>query len=95
MKERGDCKARFRAAVLLAYGSSCACCGESQLEFLGIDHIDGRGKVGQRRSGAEFYRWLKRQGFPKDDYRLLCHNCNQALGHYGYCPHGHAKRGVA
>jgi hypothetical protein len=24
-------------------------------------------------------------------YRVLCHNCNMALGFYGYCPH-HPER---
>jgi hypothetical protein len=32
---------------------------------------------------------LARNGFP-DGYRVLCHNCNMALGQYGYCPHGNA-----
>lgn len=34
------------------------------------------------------YRWLKQQGFPKEDFRILCHNCNR--GTYfngGICPH--------
>ena len=30
-------------------------------------------------------------GFPKDKYRLLCHNCNQSMGWYGYCPHQKEK----
>jgi hypothetical protein len=37
--------------------------------------------------GRGFYMWLKRQGFPRDDFRLLCHNCNHARGSYGHCPH--------
>lgn len=27
------------------------------------------------------------QGYPKDRYRLLCYNCNCAIGARGYCPH--------
>jgi predicted HNH restriction endonuclease len=30
---------------------------------------------------------LKRQGFPKDEFQLLCSNCNQAKHRYGQCPH--------
>jgi len=26
------------------------------------------------------------QGYPTG-FRVLCHNCNQAIGLYGYCPH--------
>jgi hypothetical protein len=32
-----------------------------------------------------------KQGFPKDRFRLLCHNCNCARGYYGYCPHEKEK----
>ena len=67
----------------------CACCGEHEIEFLSIDHINGGGlkerkKLG--RSGWSFYLWLKSNKFP-DGYRVLCHNCNQSYGQFGYCPH--------
>ena len=32
------------------------------------------------------YRYLKIRGFPPG-YQVLCHNCNQAKGFYGKCPH--------
>lgn len=83
-------KQRLRAETLAAYGNKCACCGESRVEFLGIDHTKGGG--GQHRkqlqkAGINFYCWLRQQGYPRDDYQLLCHNCNLAKGFYGYCPH--------
>jgi hypothetical protein len=31
---------------------------------------------------------LRQNSYPTG-YRVLCHNCNFALGHYGYCPHKH------
>ena len=34
-----------------------------------------------------FYRFLIKSGFPTDDYRLLCMNCNFAIGKFGVCPH--------
>lgn len=60
--------------------------------FLSIDHIDGKGaqhkrEVIKERSSYAVYKWLKDHGFPKDNFRLLCHNCNQARGAYGHCPH--------
>ena len=79
--------------VITAYGGFCVCCGESKREFLCIDHINGDGSEERRKLfgsnavGSRIYRFLRRQGFPKDRYRLLCMNCNFSLGHYGYCPH--------
>jgi hypothetical protein len=66
----------------------CACCGEMNLEFLSIDHINGGGNQHRREvgRGTSFYLWLIRQGFPTG-FRVLCHNCNQSIGYFGYCPH--------
>ncbi len=40
-------------------------------------------------SGAkQLYAEVKRQGFPKDKYQLLCSNCNQGKKRGGgICPH--------
>jgi rubrerythrin len=84
-------RARLRAEVLAAYGGACACCQERRPEFLAVDHINGDGAAHRRelksRAMAHLYNLLKKQGFPKDRFRLLCHNCNHARGLYGYCPH--------
>lgn len=83
---------RLKVTVLVAYGGKrpkCACCGESMIEFLSIDHINGDGNNHRRsirRKGTGFYHWLRRNRFPKG-FRVLCHNCNQAIGFMGYCPH--------
>ncbi|MFM9966734.1 MAG: hypothetical protein ACKV2Q_36640 [Planctomycetaceae bacterium] len=82
-------KRQLKAEVMNAYGGACACCGESHIEFLTIDHVDGSGAEHRRRvgKGEGIYRDLKARGFPKDGYQVLCLNCNIALGFYGYCPH--------
>lgn len=81
---------RLRVQILKAYGHACACCGESIAEFLALDHVDGGGtKHRRRRAQSGVYVDVVRQGFP-DTYRLLCHNCNQAFGAYGRCPHANA-----
>jgi hypothetical protein len=36
--------------------------------------------------GAQMVQWLIRENFPQG-FRILCHNCNQARGYYGICPH--------
>lgn len=81
---------RLRLEVLRAYGGdnpACACCGEAKLEFLAIDHVNGGGGLHRREIGhSGLYTWLKREGFPSG-FRVLCHNCNHAIGVYGYCPH--------
>lgn len=83
------CRQRTRKECLAHYGGKCACCGETESAFLGIDHINGGG--GKHRKslghwGVNFYAWLRREGWP-DGYQVLCHNCNQAKGYYGVCPH--------
>lgn len=83
---------RLRIEVLTHYGGDpvvCACCGEDNLEFMTIDHINGGGNRHRKRLGNNMlvYRELRRLGYPAG-YRVLCMNCNHSLGHYGYCPHG-------
>jgi hypothetical protein len=83
---------KFRLTVLRRYGGDpprCACCSESEVKFLAIDHIDGGGKAHRGAVGGSsdaVYRWLRRNGFP-EGYRVLCHNCNMARAFYGECPH--------
>jgi len=81
--------ARVREQVVQAYGGKCACCSEQRREFLAIDHKNGGGNKHRAMAGGyglPFLLWLCRNGFP-NECRLLCHNCNMALGIYGYCPH--------
>lgn len=78
-----------REAIIKRYGGRCACCGESRIEFLGIDHVNGGGsRERQQRGYYPMMTRLLRSKEPLVGYRVLCHNCNQALGAYGYCPHG-------
>jgi len=85
---------KTRLACLCAYSADppfCACCGEDILEFLTLDHLvdkrsDGGVRVGGDRVGQSLYAWLIRMQFPAG-FRVLCFNCNCALGNRGYCPH--------
>lgn len=83
-------RARLKKDVLDAYGGACSCCGETTPEFLAIDHIGGGGNAERQRlninSGWQMALHVRKRGFP-DSYRILCHNCNQAIGWYGRCPH--------
>ena len=54
--------------------------------FLAVDHIFNDGKKQREELGHNpsiFYRWLRNHGYPKDRYRLLCHNCNCGIGMFG------------
>lgn len=87
----------IRLEVMDAYGGRfCACCGESELKFLAIDHVNGGGGRHRREVGGsdKVFRDLKKRGFPPG-FQVLCHNCN--FGRHingGVCPHK-AKDGSA
>ena len=83
-------QAALRAAKIegiAAYGGKCACCSESRIEFLTLDHIHGRSKEPRRITGQKAWARLKARGWPRENYQLLCFNCNCAKGIYGHCPH--------
>lgn len=82
MKEE---RRRLRDTVIQHYGEKCECCGEPAKEFLSIDHINGGGNKHRKAiksSGINLYRWLKNNNYPSG-YRVLCMNCNWAIGIYG------------
>lgn len=89
-------KRKYRSDALEAYGKKCECCGELQEEFLTIDHVHGGGRAHAKEVGAgtAMFQWLKRNGYPKEDFRVLCYNCNCSLGAKGYCPHELLKEPV-
>lgn len=81
---------KLRAEVLAAYGGACTCCGEATPEFLSVDHINNDGAAHRKVIGegsVRFYSWLKRNGWPREDFQLLCWNCHMAKSHYKVCPH--------
>jgi hypothetical protein len=81
---------RIKQEVIRAYGGKCECCGETEPAFLTLDHIRGNGAQERRETharGWRFYIWLRKRGYPKNGYRLLCWNCNCARHQFGECPH--------
>jgi hypothetical protein len=68
----------------------CACCGIDKLEFLSLDHINGGGRQQRRTIKIRWWEWIIKNGYPQG-FRVLCHNCNQSIGLYGYCPHSTFK----
>jgi len=79
----------LRKEVLDHYGGICVCCGERELAFLSLDHKNGGGTKHRRElglRGSAIWAWAKREGYP-EMFQVMCHNCNQAKGYYGTCPH--------
>lgn len=83
-----DYSRKIRIECLLHYGNGdpkCVCCGEKELKFLALDHIEGGGTK-HRKGLGNISNWAKSNGFPPI-FQILCHNCNCAKGYYGFCPH--------
>lgn len=107
VKDRPERKERIRVngrnfhervwSEAIKFFGPCACCGESTPEFLSLDHINGNGAEERKKgkSGMMILSALRRAGWPeesKNEYRLLCFNCNFSIGHYGFCPHHPEKK---
>ena len=68
----------LRDQVIAAYGGKCAFCSESHPAFLSVDHINNDGAEHRRITGGghRLYLWLRKNGFPREGFQLLCSNCN-------------------
>lgn len=91
-------RARLRAkmACLRHYGGNpprCACCGESNVGFLSLDHVNNDGNLHRKteahKNTPHCYFVLKRAGFPTTPaIQVLCFNCNLGReNNGGICPH--------
>lgn len=95
-KHRKEEHRQVKLEVLQYYSGGdphCACCSCDVIEFLSIDHINGGGNQDRQKRKRKYqttYEYLKGEGFPLG-FRVLCYNCNLAIGFYGYCPHQKAK----
>lgn len=83
-----DSRQRLKLKVFNAYGGAhCSCCGETELAFLSIDHVNGGGVQHLRGINFNIYDYLKNNNYPSG-YRVLCHNCNHGRHiNGGVCPH--------
>lgn len=89
---------RLRVEVIEGLGGACACCGEREIQFLQLDHIHGGGNKHYKQfagSWSAVYRGVRDLGFPRDQFRVLCANCNGAIARYGRCPHELARMAEA
>ena len=73
-----------RLDALTAYSEGvphCLHCGETQIEFLTLDHISGRASMGHAKPirGHVLYSRLRRDGYPPG-MQILCWNWNEIKG---------------
>jgi hypothetical protein len=84
--------AEVRLDVLTHYSGSpskCSCCGEDNIKFLTIDHINNNGAKDRKkhRSTWAFFIWIKKNNYP-EGLQILCYNCNMGRAYNdGVCPH--------
>lgn len=78
-----------KAMMVAAYGGACACCGETEMAFLSLDHIGGGGIADRAAHGSysTMMRHLRDTGWPTDRYRVLCMNCQFGTRYGRTCPH--------
>lgn len=79
---------KWKALVFNAYGNVCACCGESNPQFLTVDHVNRDGKSHRRQRSGSYgvLQDVVKRGYPKE-FRLLCMNCNWGTRMGNTCPH--------
>lgn len=77
---------RLREEVINHYGGVCVCCGEDEIVFLALDHVNDDGAEHRRKVGSNIYSWIRSHGFP-EGFQVLCSNCNWAKHSVGICPH--------
>jgi hypothetical protein len=80
--------------VLNKYGGICACCKESNIGFLTIDHINQDGHIRKKQNVSEvnIFEYLNNKEVNLSIYQVLCFNCN--CGRYingGICPHNEGE----
>jgi len=94
LRKRGQISyQKLRMAVYAAYGGpKCNCCGENEIRFLSMDHIDNNGGEHRKEipSTKSLLGWLKKNNFPTG-FQVLCMQCNFAKGKHNICPHQQMK----
>lgn len=80
-----------RERVIRHYGNVCVCCGEAEMRFLTLDHINSDGYTHRKSGRKNMWQWAIQNEFPPI-FQTLCFNCNCGRAHNGgICPHQVSK----
>jgi len=81
-------RTKLKTQIVAGYGGKCTCCGESEITFLTLEHLNNDGDEHRKQygGGSGVYRNVIRRSFPKE-YTILCYNCNLAKRGGKQCPH--------
>jgi hypothetical protein len=92
-----DWRRKKREAIITLLGGKCVCCGEKEYEFLSIDHKNGNGAEHRKsfnyNTSNVTYDIFKKLNSDfetfKNEYQVLCYNCNISKGNKinWICPH--------
>ncbi len=83
INQRQTIRQKNKSIIMNHYGPGCKECGETNLAFLTLDHINNDGANHRRngqRGGSDLYSKLISGNFP-DGYQCLCWNCNYKKEH--------------
>jgi len=85
-------KTKHRLEQLFAiYGNKCVCCGEGNLQFLTLDHINNDGNLDRANHKNDRTHRTQMNAILHPDrsrYQILCFNCNLGkVRNKGVCPH--------
>lgn len=68
-------------------GNKCNCCGEKEINFLQIDHINNDG-FKERHINKHIVQYFEHIKNNRSNFQLLCANCNWGKKmNNGICPH--------
>lgn len=87
--DKAEYQQRLKRSIIDTYGGRCKCCGETEIAFLTIDHVNNDGNKHRLEiKNNSLYTWLKKNSYPQDEFQLLCFNCNCGKRvNGGICPH--------
>jgi len=89
---------KHKAILYKELGNKCVCCGERDLMFLSVDHVNNDGGKLRKEKGTwstQIYSLLKAHRENPGSLQLLCSNCNHAKGRNGgklYRPNKFTRR---
>ena len=79
-------QARKKVQIIKYYSKNrmeCRCCGEKNITFLTLDHVNDDGKKDRKKY---LYNFLLDNHFP-NGFQVLCYNCNIGKSRFKQCPH--------